>query len=89
MLSTKHENIMWAWHCPITGIIWSEGMGTTEEYAAWKTARQLGKNRFKCGDMVAFRVKLEPLTEAEMQQQRAAYAARLAAKEKPANTGES
>lgn len=89
MLNTKHENIIWAWHCPATGIVWSDGMGSTEEYAAGKTERQLGKNRYKGGDLVAFRVKLEPLTDAEMQQHRAAYAARQAAKEKPANSGES
>lgn len=87
MLSTKHENVMWAWHCPLTGIVWADGWGSVESYAANKTLRQMGKNRFSNGDLVAFRVKLEPLTDAEMQQQRKAYAdwqAAKAAKEKPA-----
>lgn len=91
MLSTKHENILWAWRCPMTGIVWSEGWGETENYATNKTTRQMGKNRFKRGDMVAFRVELVPLTDAEMQQHRQAYAdwqAAKAAKEKPAPTGE-
>jgi hypothetical protein len=75
MLNINRDNIMWAWVCPHTGIVFDEGWAATEAWAAEKTRKWLGKRRFETGEMKAVRVRLEVLSDEEAQEQRAAFEA--------------
>lgn len=74
MINSGKENIVWAWECPVTGIVFDETWGATLPYAEGKTQRWLGKNRFKQGEMRAFRLTLERLTDAEEKELQAKFA---------------
>ena len=81
MLTIEKPRVMWAWVCPITGMVWDEGWGGTEAYARSKTERTWGKTRTKSGDMRLVRVTIEPLTDAEADAHKAEYAAWRATKD--------
>jgi hypothetical protein len=85
MLSIKEPRVMWAWICPITGMVWDEGWGSTEAYATSQTARTFGKRRMTMGDMRMVKVTIEPLSPEEEARERAAFAEWKAAK--AANAG--
>ena len=74
MLTTKQPSLMWAWVCPITGMVWDEGWGSTEPYATSQTQRTFGKRRMQLGDMRLVRVTIEPLTAEEEAKARAEFA---------------
>ena len=80
MLTIEKTSVMWAWVCPITGMVWDEGWGGTEAYARTKTERTWGKTRTKSGDMRLVRVTIEPLTDTEAEAHKAEYAAWLTTK---------
>ena len=80
MLSTKQPSLMWAWVCPVTGMVWQEGMGNTEPYAKQETERTWGKKRMAMGEMLLCRVTVEPLTAEETEKHRAEFAEWRAAK---------
>ena len=71
---------MWAWVCPITGIVLHEGWGATEVYAMQKTERIWGKRRAAQGDMRLCRVTIEPVSPEETAMHRANYEAWKASK---------
>lgn len=74
MLSIKEPVLMWAWVCPVTGMVWSEGMRATEPYAKDETERTWGKKRMAYGEMLLCRVTVEPLTTDETEKHRVEFA---------------
>ena len=84
MLSTKEPRVMWAWVCPITGMVWDEAWASTEAYATGRTERTLGKRRMTLGDMRMVKVTVEPLSAEEEAKARAAFADWKAARDKRA-----
>ena len=80
MLSIEKPHVVWAWVCPITGIVWDEGWGSTPAYAKSKTERSWGKTRTKSGEMRLVRVTIEPLTDAEASAYKSEYASWLESK---------
>jgi hypothetical protein len=84
MLSIKEPRVMWAWVCPITGMVWDEAWASTEAYATRRTETTLGKRRMTLGDMRMVRVTIEPLSAEEEAKERAAFAEWKAAKAKRA-----
>jgi hypothetical protein len=75
MLTTKEPRLMWAWVCPITGMVLDEAWGATEPYAKSKSERFWGKRRTEQGDMRLCRVTVEPLSADETAIAREEYAA--------------
>jgi len=75
MLTTKEPRQMWAWVCPVTGMVLDEAWGLTEPYATGKTERMWGKKRTAMGEMVLCRVTVEPLSAEETAAHRAEFAA--------------
>ena len=75
MLTTKEPRLMWAWVCPVTGMVLDEAWGATEPYATSKTVRYWGKRRAKSGEMRLCRVTVEPLSDEETARHRAEFAA--------------
>jgi hypothetical protein len=74
MLSTKEPALMWAWVCPITGMVLHEGMGNTEPFATHESERIWGKKRMAAGEMLLCRVTVEPLSAEETGKHRAEFA---------------
>jgi hypothetical protein len=72
--ATKKPRVMWAWVCPVTGIVLDETWGSTESYAENKTKKfWRSKDRFQSGEMRAVRVTVELLTDDEMAKERAEF----------------
>lgn len=78
MLKINEPSVMWAWVCPITGMVLDEAWGNTEPYARRKTNGWWGKRRAESGEMLAVRVTVEPLSAEETAVHRAEFAAREA-----------
>lgn len=70
MLNINRDNIVWAFVCPHTGIVFDEKWASTEPCAISDTQRWLGKRRFQNGEMKAIRVRLEILSDEETQKVR-------------------
>lgn len=68
-------HVMWAWICPITGMMLDEGWASTESYAESQSKKfWRSKERFEGGEIRAVRVTIELLTDDEMAKQRAEFA---------------
>jgi hypothetical protein len=80
MMSVEKPRNVWAWVCPVTGIVWDEGWGATQNYARMQTEKTLGKRRMQSGDLRLVRVTVEPLSEVEAQAYQAEQEAWLAAR---------
>ena len=75
MLTTEKPRVMWAWVCPVTGMVLDEKWGVTEAYARRQTKAYWGKNRTESGEFLAVRVTIEPLTAEETAAHRAEFEA--------------
>ena len=81
MLTTEKPSLIWAWVCPITGIVLSDAWGATEVYAMEKTERIWGKRRAAQGDIRLCRVTVELVSSEETAAHRAEFAAWEAGKQ--------
>lgn len=73
--ATTKPHVMWAWVCPVTGMLLDEGWASTEGYAASQSKKfWRSKDRFQSGEMRAVRVTVELLTDDEMAKERAEFA---------------
>ena len=73
MLTIKQARVLWAWVCPITGMVLDEAWGSTKPYTVQKSERCLGKRRTEGGDARAVKVTIELLTDAEQAEHERAY----------------
>jgi len=80
MMNINRSDVMWAWVCPVTGIVLTEGWGATLDYAKHKSIDYFGKRRIALGDFKAIRVTLEVLPDEEADKLRAEFEAWKAAK---------
>lgn len=81
MQKLDEARVMWAWVDVHTGLVWTDGMASTPEYARRLTERTLGKRRMVGGEMRALRVTLTPLTADERRAHEAEYEAWRARRE--------
>jgi hypothetical protein len=84
MLKLNEPREMWAWVCPVTGMVLDECWGPTEGYSKSRSEKYLGKRRAEYGEMRLCRVTVTPCTDEETAKYRAEFAAWKASKEKAA-----
>ena len=75
MLTIKETRVMWAWVCPVTGMVLDDTWGITEAYTRTKTERMWGKHRTDSGDFLAVCVTIELLGAESTAEHRAEFAA--------------
>ena len=75
MLTIEKPRVLWAWVCPITGMVLDEWWANTEAVARSRTESSWGKLRTKQGDIRPVRVTVELLTDDETTAHRAEFAA--------------